>query len=833
MYRKFFLALASLLSLSLVSLFFLAKARTTEPSVPQSPQQVTQGTLQVLDPGGKAVGVAPLKHTAVKAEISGFLSRVTVVQEFENPFKDKIEAVYTFPLPQMAAVDDMTMRVGDRTVKGKIMRSEQAQAVYEAARQQGQVASLLDQQRPNIFTQSVANIMPGERVTITISYVETLKYEDGSYEFSFPMVVGPRYIPGTPTSPGSGGTAPNTDRVPDASRITPPVMPKGVRAGHDISLEVSLDAGVPVEDLRSNTHEIEVAKPDDHSARVRLKNMAEIPNKDFVLRYDVAGRKVSDAVLTHRAERGGFFTLILQPPDRVTAEDVTPKEIVFVLDTSGSMQGFPIEKAKEAMQLALDGLYPQDTFNLITFAGDTHILFPQPVPATRENLRKAQQFLASREGSGGTEMMKAIRAALDPSDKQDHIRIVCFMTDGYVGDDMTIISEVQKHPNARVFSFGIGSSVNRYLLDKMAQEGRGEVEYVGLNDDGSAAARRFHERVRSPLLTDISVDWAGLPVADVYPKRIPDLFSAKPIILTGRYTGTGSATIKLRGKMSGRDTVREIKVELPETQPQHDVLATLWARTRIDDLMAQDLEGIQAGHARADVREPITQLGLEYRLMTQYTSFVAVEEMIVTDGGQPRRVEVPVEMPEGVNLPGTTTDEDITAVNAPSPVAANNLGMIASGAGGGGGGGRGAGSGGGPVMYRRRVRSPVVSKSKDARVMRETEASDRVSAMSAEERKQQELLAKLHPTIAAVVERLKKKAAQPGPEEAKFVRDGKAELQVWLADKSPETIAQLKKLGFEIVLDPTTSKMLIGRISLDKLAALSELKAVRYIAPQL
>jgi Ca-activated chloride channel homolog len=825
MHRNFFLALASLFSLSLVSLFFLAGAGTSEASVAQTGSQVTQGSLQVVDPKGKALGVAPLKHTSVKAEISGFLSRVTVIQEFENPFKDKIEAVYTFPLPQAAAVDDMTMRVGDRTVKGKIMRSEQAQAVYEAARNNGQVASLLDQERPNIFTQSVANIMPGEKVTVTISYVETLKYEDGSYEFSFPMVVGPRYIPGTPTSPGAGGTAPNTDRVPDASRITPPVTPKGTRAGHDISLEVSLDAGVPVEDLRSKTHEIEVVKPNDRSARVRLKNMSEIPNKDFVLRYDVAGRKVEDAVLTHRAERGGFFTLILQPPDRVTAEDVTPKEIVFVLDTSGSMQGFPIEKAKEAMKLALDGLYPQDTFNLITFAGDTHILFPQPVAATRENLRKAQAFLASRAGSGGTEMMKAIRAALEPSDKQGHIRIVCFMTDGYVGDDMSIISEVQKHPNARVFSFGIGSSVNRYLLDKMAEEGRGEVEYVGLNDDGSAAARRFHERVRSPLLTDISLDWAGLPVADVYPKRIPDLFSAKPLILSGRYTGAGSATIKLKGKMSGRDVVREIAVALPDAQPQHDVLATLWARTRIDDLMAQDLQGIQSGHARADVREPITQLGLEYRLMTQFTSFVAVEEMIVTDGGQPRRVEVPVEMPEGVSRRGVFGEDDAMMVNAPAPVSKTaNLGMIASGGGGGGRAGR-------PTTLRRRAATgPVVSASRDESVMRETE---KPAGVSAEELKRRELIAKLHPTVAALVERLKQKGTQPGTEEAKFVRDGKAELQIWLADKSPETIAQLKKLGFEIVLDPTTSKMLIGRVAIEKLAALAELKAVRYVAPQM
>ncbi len=219
--------------------------------------------------------------------------------------------------------------------------------------------------------------------------------------------------------------------------------------------------------------------------------------------------------------RGGFFTLILQPPDRVTTADVTPKELVFVLDTSGSMSGFPIEKAKETMRLALDGLYPQDTFNLITFAGDTHILFPQPVPASKENLRKAQMFLESRSGGGGTEMMKAIRAALDSSDSQQHVRIVCFMTDGYVGNDMEIIAEVQKHPNARVFAFGIGSAVNRFLLDKMAEHGRGEVEYVGLKDDGSTAARRFHERIRNPLLTDISVDWGGLPLSRHLPEAHP------------------------------------------------------------------------------------------------------------------------------------------------------------------------------------------------------------------------------------------------------------------------------------------------------------------------
>src|SRR5688572_2885198 len=411
------------------------------------------GTLTVIGSSEKERLTCPLKHTDVKAEITGFLSRVVVTQEFENPFKEKIEAVYAFPLPQNAAVDDMTMIVGERTVRGKILPREEAQAVYEAAKSSGKVAGLLDQERPNIFTQSVANILPGEQVKITISYVETLKYEDGAYEFVFPMVVGPRYVPGTPKiqSPGNG-FAPDTDRVPDGSRITPKLIPAGKRSGHDISIEVKLDAGLIVENVDSKSHAIVTERPDGRSARLRLVENSTIPNKDFVLRYDVAGQAIQDAVLTHRSEKGGFFTMILQPPDRVTAEDVTPKELVFVLDTSGSMEGFPIEKAKETMNLALKSLYPSDTFNLITFAGDTSILFPQPVPATAANLRKAQAFLKSRQGAGGTEMMTAIKAALEPSKDQNHVRIVCFMTDGYVGNDMEIIAEVQKYQNARVRS---------------------------------------------------------------------------------------------------------------------------------------------------------------------------------------------------------------------------------------------------------------------------------------------------------------------------------------------------------------------------------------------
>lgn len=788
--------------------------------------QTTQsaGSLTIVGPDGKPKAQCPLKHTEVKAEISGFISRVVVTQNFENPFKEKIEAVYTFPLPQNAAVDDMTMLVGDRVVRGKILPREQAQAVYEAAKAGGQVASLLDQERPNIFTQSVANILPGEKIKITISYVENLKYENGAYEFVFPMVVAPRYVPGTPTGHHGTGAAADTTQVPDASRITPRAAPDGMRAGHDISLDIALDAGLAIDEVASKTHQVLIDRPGIAQARIRLKDQETIPNKDFILRFDVTGRAIQDALLTHRMGKGGFFTMILQPPDRVAVEDVTPKELIFVLDTSGSMSGFPIEKAKETMNLALAGLYPADTFNLITFAGDTHILFEQPVPATPENLKKAQAFLSSRAGSGGTEMMTAIKAALDPSDKQDHVRIVCFMTDAEVGNDMAIIGEVQKHPNARVFAFGIGSSVNRFLLDKITEYGRGDVEYVGLNDDGSAAAKRFYERVRNPLLTDITVEWNGLPVADVYPQQIPDLFSAKPVVLTGRYLNAGSGTLRLKGKMAGNDFVREIPVQFPENEARHDVLASLWARKRIDDLMGQDYAGLQVSNTKPDLQQTITQLGLEFRLMTQFTSFVAVEEMVVTDGGQPRRIEVPVEVPEGMvrqdAIPGVTFSG-----GAARQIGYSSQFLTGRRARGAGAGGGPAGSGSGRPSGTLSAPAPAQSV---AMIVAEPTPMPKLSP---EEERRKQLHLKADALIISLMERLKKNDLKVGPEEIRFVFNGKAELQVFLTEKSDATIAELKALGFEVMHDSKASKLMIGRISIDKLEALLSLKTVRYIAP--
>ncbi|MGA3098216.1 MAG: VIT and VWA domain-containing protein [Bryobacteraceae bacterium] len=746
-------------------------------------------------------GICPLKHTSVQARISGPLARVTVTQEFENPFQEKIEAVYAFPLPPDSAVDDMTMLVGDRTIRGLIKPREEARKIYDDARRSGRVAGLLDQERPNIFTQAVANIMPGAQVKIVISYVETVPYEEGAYAFNFPMVVAPRYIPGAATGKQAGGWAPDTDQVPDASRITPQVTPEGTRAGHDISVEVSIDAGVPIDSLSSKTHDVIIERPDSRRAEVRLRDKAAIPNKDFILKYAVAGQSVADAVLTHRKGADGFFTLLLAPPPRVTADEITPKELVFLLDTSGSMSGAPITKAKEAMQAALDTLNPRDTFNLITFSGATRILFPKPVPATAENLREAREFLASRYGSGGTEMMQAIRAALAPSDEQDHMRVVCFMTDGEVGNDHEIIAEVQKHANARVFAFGIGSSVNHYLLDNVAKYGRGEVEYVGLKDDGSAAARRFAERVRSPLLTDISIDWGGLAVTDLYPSRIPDVFAAKPIAIAGRYTAPGAGVIRLRGKMGGRDFSREIRVALPASQADNDVLATLWARRKVDDLTSQDLNGLQYGTVRSDLKDQIVKLGLTYRLMTPFTSFVAVEEKVVTEGGAPKRVEVPVEMPEGMSYEGVFGSENrLDAMAAPA------AGPMSTMQGARGGGGTGGFLGG--MMGSRSAAPPL-------------------PAPLPRQIAQVEPPAKLDPPVAALIQRVAA-GARPSVDEARFVFGGEAYLRITLSDASASALEQLRKAGLTIIRQD--GNVITGHAPVAKVEAISKLGFVARMA---
>jgi len=439
--------------------------------------------------------------------------------------------------------------------------------------------------------------------------------------------------------------------------------------------------------------------------------------------------------------------------------------VYLLLDTSGSMHGFPLDKAKEAMLAAFNGMNPRDRFNVITFAGDTHILFPTPVEPSAANIATARQFIEGRRGGGGTEMMKAIRASLDPSGSKEHVRIVCFMTDGYVGNEPEIIAEIRKHPEARVFGFGIGSSVNRHLMDQMSLNGRGEVEYVGLQDDGSAAAKRFHQRVQTPLLTDITLAFNGVAVDDVYPKRVPDLFSAKPVVVSGRFANAGRGILVVRGKMGNQPFERKVDITLPQTAA-HAAVRSLWARTKVGALMAEDQ------NANCDV---ITRLGLEYAIMTPFTSFVAVEEKTISEAGRLRTIEVPVEVPEGVNGPmaGAEMAKSSMAYRAVGGFVGNGAPM--------------------PVAPP----PPMVRESRD------------------EFRRADIAASKFAPEIVAKV----------GSSE-------KVEVRVYLRDASAATLKKLADAGFVLIAQPGGAKLVVGKIAGTSLRALAAIQEVTMIAPR-
>ena len=611
------------------------------------------GSLEVLKIGNEKPDEKiemPLKHTDVKIEVSGFVASATVTQHYHNPFEKPIEAVYTFPLPDDAAVDDMQMMIGERTIKGLIKRKKEAREIYELARERGQRASLLEQERPNIFTQSVANIMPGDNIVITIRYVHILHYAEGHYELIFPMVVGPRYIPGKVATGQSGtGWAVDTDVVPDASRITPPVLKPGTRTGHDIALSVKLDAGVAIKNIQSISHVIDIKPINSHKKEIQIHRADTLPNKDFVLRYQVAGKAPEIATIVHHDERGGFFTLMIQPQETVTDEQVIPRELIFIVDTSGSMSGFPIEKSKEAMRRLIKGMRPLDIFNVVRFAGDTGTLWKKPRPHTTANVNEALRYVESFRGMGGTEMRKGIVEALAQPAAYGYLRIAFLLTDGYIGNEFGIFQAIEKERRgARVFSLGVGSSVNRYLLDRAAEIGRGEAFYVRQDEDSQKVIDKFFHRVDRPALAHIEIDWGNLDVTELQPAKVPDLWAGQPIRIHGRYTNGGKETIVVRGQLANRPYEQRLRVQLPKNEPVHESMATVWARQKVHQLMNQMVRDGQT----KELIEKVTQLGLIYRLMTQWTSFVAVEEKVVNVNGKPQTVVQPVEMPEGVSYDG-------------------------------------------------------------------------------------------------------------------------------------------------------------------------------------
>jgi len=618
------------------------------------PDAPSQGELRakVKDDTGKDTEVPlPLEHTDVKASVAAFVATVDVTQKYRNPYDTKIEAVYVFPLPQNAAVTDFIMTIGERRIRGIIRERTEARKIYEQAKRQGRVASLLTQERPNIFTQRVANIEPKKAIGITIRYFNTLTYSKGNYEFVFPMVVGPRYNPPGwkdgigAVAKGKGGSS--------GQPVEVQYLKPGERSGHDISLTLDVDAGVAIEDVKCHSHAIKMERPGPSRVRVSLSRLDTIPNKDFVLRYKVAGRRMKTAFLTNASDKGSHFALVLQPPEELADLPRMPREMVFVLDCSGSMRGRPMQKAKEAMRRCLRKLAPDDTFQVIRFSSNASALGNAPVAATPANVRRGLKYIEGLRGTGGTRMIEGIKAALDFPHDRKRLRVVSFMTDGYIGNESQILAAIHdKLGAARIFSFGVGNSVNRYLLDSMARMGKGAVAYVGLQEGAIDAVDLFYDRCSRPAMTDIEIDWGGMKVDSVYPRNIPDLFVGRPVIVTGRYQGSGSNSIRVSGRSGREDRSFMMSVDLDAPESRHAGITKVWARKKLAELAAH-----MTHEPSKELQDEMTELSLEYSVQCRYTAFLAVDSSRVTEGGVGVTVAVPVPVPDGVRYDTTVGGE--------------------------------------------------------------------------------------------------------------------------------------------------------------------------------
>ncbi|MDF5707121.1 MAG: VIT domain-containing protein [Nostoc sp. S4] len=601
------------------------------------------GGLYVQSPQGQQL-VFPLKHTEVLAKVAGNLSRVEVIQSFENPFTQPLEAIYIFPLPDEAAVDNMEIKIGDRTIKGNIKKREEAQQIYEKAKQEGRTAGLLEQERDNIFTQSLANIKPGEQIDVTIRYTESLKFEAGNYEFVFPMVVGPRYIPGTPIDNNG-----DTDRVPDASRITPPLVPEAMRLRHDINVTVEIDTGLPISQVRSPSHQLKI----EHSGkilRIQLTGEDTIPNKDLILRYQVSGQETQSTVLTQADDRGGHFAIYLIPALSYSTDEIVPKDVVFLVDTSGSQSGDPLQKCQELMRRFINGLNPDDTFTILDFSHTVRQLSKKPLPNTAENRAKAIAYINNLQAAGGTEMLSGIRTAINFPTPAGRLRSVVLLTDGYIGNENEILAEVQQHlqPGNRLYSFGAGSSVNRFLLNRIAEIGRGISKIIRYDESTQEVAEKFYKQINNPVLTNIQISWQGETESPViYPKLAPDLFSEQPLVLFGRKQDRASGNLQISGiAAGGKHYEKTFHLTFEETG--NLAVAQLWGRACIKDLMNQ----MMSFETKANV-EAVTQTALTYQLLSQYTAFVAVSDDVrVEPGSEYVSMHVPVEMSEAVSYLG-------------------------------------------------------------------------------------------------------------------------------------------------------------------------------------
>ena len=587
----------------------------------------------------------PLKSTDVSANISGMIAETYVTQTYANEGEEVIHARYVFPTSPGVTVHGMKMEIGNQVITAQVKEKEEARETYEAAKSQGKGASLLEQKRPNVFTMDVANILPGDTVRIELHYTELISPRDGIYKFVFPTVVGPRYGAPAQGEDSESGTQEN-------DWIRSPYLADGDTPPGSYHIAVHLSTGVPIAEVSCKSHDIQVTQKDPSEAWVTLSDTADYAgNRDFILTYTLSGESVcSGLVLTSSQAEGqdtpeNFFLLTIQPPERYEPSDIPPREYIFALDISGSMYGYPLDTAKELIRKLVTNLRETDTFNLILFANHTDLFSPVSLPATEENVRKAIKRIDELDGGGGTSLLPAIQDATAIPKEDDAARSIVIITDGYVSNESEIISYIQDHMDtASFFSFGIGSSVNSYLIKQIAGCGLGESFVVTDAADAVDAADRFCTYIEAPLLTDISISYQGFDVYDVEPAVPSILYASSPIVLFGKWRGNPGGTIQVTGSTGGRTYTQEIPVDQVTIDLENEAIRYLWARTRLDRIAGY-------GSVRNDTstREEITKLGLDYHMTTPYTSFVAVVETIRNPEGNGTDVDQPLPLPQRVS----------------------------------------------------------------------------------------------------------------------------------------------------------------------------------------
>ena len=569
--------------------------------------EITEGTMIASNLKNSPI---PLRHTEVRAHITGMISEVEVTQKFYNSFQKNIEALYVFPLPHDSAVNFLEIKVGDRIIKGNIKEKEEAKRTYEKAKYRGRKAGLLEEERPNLFTMSVANIEPKEEILVKLKYYGTLKYEDNKFEFLFPMTLTPRYC---------------SSSVSDVERISPPVERPSVYNKREINIFITLKAGFEIEEIYSPSHLIYIEDKGSNRKEIQLSGEGKIPNKDFVLKYAPKGENIESSVSFYR-EKGktGTFMLHITPKFDYGPKEMLKREIIFVLDRSGSMFGSPMIYARNSLKKALKTLRAGDTFNIITFDHEINLLSKISLELNEANLLLARNFIDNTHARGSTEILAALQVALQIPASKEHLRQIVFLTDGAVGNERFILERIEKNlGNARIFTFGLGSSVNRYIMAKMAEIGRGTYHIIMESKEIEEAMENFSKQTSSPVLSDITLEIEGAEVSDIYPAPVPDIYQGDTIFLVGRFHSSGKARAVIKSKTGTGEFIQELDINLPVEEKTNGVIETIWARKRIDSLMDKVRQNPKE---KFSIRDEVIGLALKYRLLSPYTSFVAVEK---------------------------------------------------------------------------------------------------------------------------------------------------------------------------------------------------------------